>query len=95
MWVVGEIVAKAAVALEVDEAGGEITAVCSHRHIDRLYAIGADHVIDYMKEDFTQNGQLYDLILDTKTNGIVESKTSNTFSMALSFRYNIILKLSD
>jgi NADPH:quinone reductase-like Zn-dependent oxidoreductase len=33
-----------------------------------LRAIGFDHVIDYTKEDFTKNGQCYDLILDVKTN---------------------------
>ncbi|MEM7118058.1 MAG: NAD(P)-dependent alcohol dehydrogenase [Chloroflexota bacterium] len=47
----------------VKALGGEITAVCSHRHVERLYAIGANHVIDYTKEDFTQNGRQYDLII--------------------------------
>ena len=46
----------------------ETTAVDSGAKLDMLRAIGCDHVIDYEKEDFTKNGQRYDLILDTKTN---------------------------
>jgi len=43
--------------------GTEVTAVCSTGKIDMVRSIGADHVIDYTKEDFTQNGQHYDLII--------------------------------
>lgn len=43
--------------------GAEVTAVCSTRNVDTARAIGADHVIDYTKEDFTQSGQRYDLIV--------------------------------
>ncbi len=43
--------------------GAEVTAVCSARNMDQARILGAGHVIDYTKEDFTQNGQLYDLIL--------------------------------
>ena len=46
----------------------ETTAVDSGAKMDMLLSIGCDHVIDYEKEDFTKNGQRYDLILDTKTN---------------------------
>jgi NADPH:quinone reductase-like Zn-dependent oxidoreductase len=43
--------------------GAEVTGVCSTRKLDMVCSIGADHVIDYTQEDFTQNGQRYDLIL--------------------------------
>ncbi len=48
--------------------GVEITAVDSTGKLNMLRSIGFDHVIDYTKEDFTKNGQCYDLILDVKTN---------------------------
>jgi len=44
--------------------GAEVTGVDSTGKLDMLRSIGADHVIDYTQEDFTKNGQLYDLILD-------------------------------
>ncbi|MFI5252987.1 MAG: NAD(P)-dependent alcohol dehydrogenase [Bacteroidota bacterium] len=43
--------------------GAEVTAVCSTRKMDTARAIGADQVIDYTREDFTKNGQRYDLII--------------------------------
>jgi len=44
--------------------GTEVTGVCSSRKLDMVRSIGADQVIDYTQEDFTKNGQRYDLILD-------------------------------
>ncbi len=44
--------------------GTEVTGVCSTRNVDLVRSIGADHVIDYAKEDFTKTDQRYDLIFD-------------------------------
>jgi len=48
--------------------GADVTGVCSTRNLDLVRSIGADHAVDYTKEDFVRTGQPYDLILDAVGN---------------------------
>ncbi len=55
------------VAIQIAKSyGAEITAVCSEAKMDLVKSLGADHIIDYKKQNFTQDSQRYDLILDVK-----------------------------
>lgn len=56
-------------AVQIAKAlGADVTGVCSTTNVDLVRSIGADHVINYANEDFTRNGQQYDLILDNVGN---------------------------
>jgi len=56
-------------AVQIAKAlGAEVTGVCSTRNVDMVRSIGADHVIDYTREDFTQKDQRDDFILDNVAN---------------------------
>ena len=61
--------------------GAEVTAVDSTKKLDMLRSIGADHIIDYTQEDFTKNGQRYDMIFD-----VVASHSTFDYKRALSPR---------
>jgi NADPH:quinone reductase-like Zn-dependent oxidoreductase len=52
-------------AVQIAKAlGAEVTAVCSTRNVDQARLLGADHVVDYTREDFTRSDRRYDLLLD-------------------------------
>ncbi len=56
-------------AVQIAKAyGAEVTGVCSARNVDLVKSIGADHVIDYTKEDFTKTDRRYDVIYDLVCN---------------------------
>ena len=60
-----------------------VTGVDSTEKLEMMRSIGFDHVIDYKKEDFTKNGESYDLILDAKTNRSVFDYTHVLFPGAV------------
>ncbi len=65
--------------------GAEVTGVCSTRNLDTVRSIGADHVIDYTQEDFTQKERRYDLILD-----IVANRSVLDYTRALTPKGNYV-----
>ncbi|WP_214480553.1 NAD(P)-dependent alcohol dehydrogenase [Bacillus sp. SM2101] len=75
-------------AVQISKAiGAEVTGVCSSKNADLVRSIGADSVIDYMNEDFTNNGIGYDLIFDAVGNRSVSDleralRTNGTCAIA-------------
>jgi len=59
-------------------SGAEVTVVDRSEKLETLRSLGADHVVDYTKEDFTKNGQRYDLIID-----VVAHKSISDYKRAL------------
>jgi NADPH:quinone reductase-like Zn-dependent oxidoreductase len=52
-------------AVQIAKAlGAEVTAVCSTRNVDQARSLGADHVVDYTRDDFTRSGRRYDVLFD-------------------------------
>jgi NADPH:quinone reductase-like Zn-dependent oxidoreductase len=66
--------------------GANVTGVCSTRNVDMVRSIGADRVIDYTQEDFTQTEQHYDVMLD-----LVGSRSLSECRRALTARETYVL----
>lgn len=77
--------------------GAEVTGVCGTPRMAQVKALGADHVIDYSKEDFTQNGQTYDLIFDVLNKSSFErckpALTPNGRYMLVSFKMKQLFQM--
>jgi NADPH:quinone reductase-like Zn-dependent oxidoreductase len=79
------------------DLGAEVTGVCGEKRMEFVKELGADHVIDYRKEDFTTNGQKYDVIYDILGKGSLSkfknSLTENGTYLLASFKTRKVLQM--
>jgi NADPH:quinone reductase-like Zn-dependent oxidoreductase len=74
-------------AVQIAKAfGAEVTAVCSTRNIECAHWLGADHVVDYTREDFTRSSQKYDLLFD-----VVGSRSWSAYRRVLKPNATVVL----
>ncbi|HND50358.1 MAG TPA: NAD(P)-dependent alcohol dehydrogenase [Anaerolineales bacterium] len=74
-------------AVQIAKAlGAEVTGVTSTKNVEMIRSIGADHVIDYTKDDFTKNGKQYDILLD-----IAGSRTWKEYKRVLKPKANFVI----
>ena len=89
-----------AVQIAKNHFGAEVTGVCSTANLEMVRSVGADKVIDYTKEEFTQSGDRYDVIFDAVgkipfTKRKRSLTKSGRYLSALALSGNIILKVED
>ena len=70
--------------------GAQVTGVCSTGNLEMVRSIGADHVIDYTREDYTRNGQHYDLIFQ-----LAGTTSASAFRRVLTSKGRLVLSSGD
>ena len=86
-----------AVQLAKHHSGAEVTGVCGTPRLDFVRSLGADKVLDYTREDFTQNGETYDVIFDILGKGsfarLKSSLTPNGIYLLASYKMKAVLQM--